>query len=84
MVVIDQVRWFQEQGADVTIAVADLEANATRGYSLAECRKIALEEHRIELCSHGSGPGADEYLLPEHKTHRSTHGIYFGQANQLV
>ena len=32
--VIDQVRWFQELGADVTIAVADLEAHATRGLSL--------------------------------------------------
>ena len=27
--VIEQVRWFQEQGADVTVAVADLEALAT-------------------------------------------------------
>ena len=25
-VVIEQVKWFQSQGADVTIAVADLEA----------------------------------------------------------
>jgi hypothetical protein len=24
--VIDQVRWFQEQGADITVTVADLEA----------------------------------------------------------
>ena len=29
--VIDQVSWFQQQGADVSIAVADLESNATRG-----------------------------------------------------
>tara|TARA_B100001750_G_scaffold143143_1_gene114195 strand:- start:299 stop:1681 length:1383 start_codon:yes stop_codon:yes gene_type:complete len=43
--VIDQVKWFQEQGADVTIAVADLEALATRGVSLKECRRIALEEY---------------------------------------
>ena len=43
--VIDQVKWFQEQGADVTIAVADLEAHATRGLSLTECRRVALEEY---------------------------------------
>jgi len=43
--VIDQVKWFQEQGADVTIAVADLEAHATRGLSLEECRRVALEEY---------------------------------------
>ena len=54
--VIDQVRWFQEQGADVTIAVADLEANATRGYSLAECRKIALEEYVSNYVAMGLDP----------------------------
>jgi tryptophanyl-tRNA synthetase len=54
--VIDQVRWFQEQGADVTIAVADLEANATRGYSLAECRKVALEEYIANYVAMGLDP----------------------------
>ena len=54
--VIDQVRWFQEQGADVTIAVADLEANATRGYSLAECRKVALEEYVANYVAMGLDP----------------------------
>ena len=43
--VIDQVKWFQEQGADVTIAVADLEALATRGVPLDECRRVAIQEY---------------------------------------
>ena len=43
--VIDQVKWFQEHGADVSIAIADLEAHATRGRTLAECRRVALEEY---------------------------------------
>ncbi len=43
--VIDQVKWFQERGGDVTIAVADLEAHATRGLSLTECRRTALDEY---------------------------------------
>ncbi|MDP6906811.1 MAG: hypothetical protein QF440_05285, partial [Candidatus Thalassarchaeaceae archaeon] len=54
--VIDQVRWFQEQGADVTIAVADLEANATRGFSLDECRKVALEEYVSNYVAMGLDP----------------------------
>lgn len=54
--VIDQVRWFQEQGADVTIAVADLESNATRGTSLAECRKVALEEYIANYVAMGLDP----------------------------
>ena len=39
--VIDQAKWFQDLGGDVTIAVADLEAHATRGLSLEKCRKYA-------------------------------------------
>ncbi len=43
--VIDQVRYYQELGADVVIGVADLEAYWTRGYSLEEARELALEEY---------------------------------------
>jgi len=43
--VIDQARWYQELGGDVTITVADLEAHATRGLSLEACRKCAIEEY---------------------------------------
>ena len=34
--VIDQVKWFQQQGGDVTIAVADLESQATTGRVLGK------------------------------------------------
>ena len=33
--VIEQVRWFQEQGGDITVTVAALEALATRGTTLS-------------------------------------------------
>ena len=42
--VIEQVKWFQNLGGDVTIAVADLESQATRGVSLSKGREIALQE----------------------------------------
>ena len=54
--VIDQVNWFQEQGGDVTIAVADLESTATRGISLAEGRKIATEEYVANYAALGLDP----------------------------
>ena len=54
--VIDQVRWFQQLGADVTIAVADLEAHATRGLSLEQCRKTALEEYVANYAAMGLDP----------------------------
>ena len=54
--VIDQVSWLQELGGDVTIAVADLESNATRGVSLAEGRRIALEEYVANYAALGLDP----------------------------
>ena len=54
--VIDQVRWFQQQGADITVTVADLEALATRGTSLAEGRENALKEYVHNYAALGLDP----------------------------
>ena len=51
--VIEQVRWFQDQGADVTVAVADLEALATRGTSLHKGRETALREYVLNYAALG-------------------------------
>ena len=51
--VIEQVRWFQDQGADVTVAVADLEALATRGTSLPKGRETALREYVLNYAALG-------------------------------
>ena len=54
--VIDQVRWFQEQGADITVTVADLEALATRGTSLLEGRRTAISEYVHNYAALGLKP----------------------------
>ena len=54
--VIEQVRWFQNQGGDVTIAVADLESQATRGVSLEKGREIALNEYISNYAALGLDP----------------------------
>ena len=54
--VIDQAKWFQDLGGDVTIAVADLEAHATRGLSLEKCRKYAIEEYITNYAGMGLNP----------------------------
>src|SRR3989338_7432597 len=41
--VVENLRYFQDHGAQTYILVADLEAAATRGLSLEEGRKRALE-----------------------------------------
>ena len=54
--VIDQAKWFQDLGGDVTIAVADLEAHATRGLSLEKCRKYAVKEYISNYAGMGLNP----------------------------
>jgi len=43
--VIDEVIYYQSIGADIFIAVADIEAYATRGLTLEETKKLAIEEY---------------------------------------
>jgi tryptophanyl-tRNA synthetase len=43
--VLDQVIYYQSLGAEVFITVADVEAYATRGFTLEDCRRIAVEEY---------------------------------------
>ena len=54
--VIEQVKWFQQMGGDVTIAVADLESQATRGVSLEKGREIALTEYVANYAALGLNP----------------------------
>ena len=54
--VVEQAKWFQELGGDVTIAVADLESQATRGVSLEKGRSIALSEYVSHYAALGLDP----------------------------
>jgi len=54
--VIENVKYFQEQGAKTYVLVADLEAAATRGVSLEEGRKRALNFHIPAYIALGLNP----------------------------
>lgn len=43
--VIDEVIYYQHLGAEIFIAVADIEAFATRGYSLKQTEELAINEY---------------------------------------
>jgi len=68
--VIDEVNYYQSIGADIFIAVADIEAFATRGYTLKETEKLAVNEYILNYIALG--------LKPE-----NCH-IYFQSKNQDV
>jgi len=57
---IDQVAYYQRMGADVHIAVADIEAYASRGISLEKAKEIALEEYVPSYIALGLDPERTE------------------------
>jgi len=54
--VIDEVIYYQKVGADVSIAVADIEAYATRNHSFKETKKFAFEEYLPNYIALGLKP----------------------------
>lgn len=54
--VVDQVMYYQQMGADIFIGVADIEAWGARGVSLEEGRRIALEEYVVNYIALGLKP----------------------------
>lgn len=57
---IEQVRYYQSQGADVHIAVADIEAYSFRGIPLKDAERIALEEYVPSYIALGLDPARTE------------------------
>lgn len=81
--VIDQVKWFQEQGGDVTIAVADLESTATRGISLAEGRRIASEEYVSNYAALGLDPDKTTVYFQSQRNVVQKLGFQLGKRTNL-
>jgi len=54
--VLDQVDYFQDVGAEVFVGVADLEAYATRGIDLEEGRELAVEQYARNYLALGLDP----------------------------
>jgi tryptophanyl-tRNA synthetase len=53
---MDQVIYFQSIGAEIFLAVADIEALGVRGISLDQGRKIAIEEYLLNYIALGLKP----------------------------
>jgi len=51
--VIDEVLYYQSLGADIFIAVADIEAYATRGFTLEQTKELAIQEYILNYIALG-------------------------------
>lgn len=60
--VMEELIWHQQQGGDVFLAIADMEAHAVRGKSWKECRELGLNEYILSAIALGLEPGAHIYF----------------------
>ncbi len=81
--VIDQVKWFQNQGGDITVTVADLESLATRGTSLEEGRKIALSEYIHNYAALGLDPDKTNVYFQSMRPEVQRLGFTLGKKTNL-
>ena len=81
--VIEQVKWFQNLGGDVTIAVADLESQATRGVSLDKGREIALSEYVANYAALGLNPEKTNVYFQSTRSEVQRLGFQLGTRTNL-
>ena len=81
--VIEQVKWFQQLGGDVTIAVADLESQATRGVSLEKGREIALSEYVANYAALGLDPKLTNVYFQSTRSEVQRLGFQLGKRTNL-
>ena len=68
MMVAQQMIFYQSLGAKIYIAVADVEAYHTRGVSLEEGRKIAIEEYILNYFALGLNPKKAEIYFQSNRS----------------
>ena len=81
--VIEQVRYYQEVGADVTIAVADLESQATRGISLAAGKESARKDYVANYAALGLLSDSTEVYFQSQRSAVQRLGFQLGKRTNL-
>ncbi|MCD7781899.1 MAG: tryptophan--tRNA ligase [Methanosphaera sp.] len=61
--VVDQLIWYQQMGADLYVSIADMEAYAARGISKSKSRELALEEYIANYIALGLDVTRDNFHL---------------------
>ena len=81
--VIEQVRYYQEMGADVTIAVADLESQAIRGISLADGKASARKDYVANYAALGLLSDSTEVYFQSQRSAVQRLGFQLGKRTNL-
>ncbi|MDG6242949.1 MAG: tryptophan--tRNA ligase [Methanolobus sp.] len=60
--VMEEIIWHQQQGADAFVGIADREAHSVRGMPWEKCRDIGINEYIISLIALGFNPEGHIYF----------------------
>lgn len=60
--VMEEIIWHQQKGADAFVGIADREAHAVRGISWEKCRETGINEYIISLIALGFEPHGHIYF----------------------
>ncbi len=60
--VMEEIIWHQQQGGDVFLAIADMEAHAVRGKTWQDCRELGINEYILSAIAFGLEPGTHIYF----------------------
>lgn len=85
MIVAKQMMFYQNLGAKLYVAVADIEAYNARGQSLAESRKNAIEEYILNYIALGlKSENLDIYFQSNRSNHQHKANTYYRLQNILA
>jgi tryptophanyl-tRNA synthetase len=68
--IVDQLTWYQEKGAEIHIPIADMESYSARGIEFNEAKRIAIDEYITNYIALGLDPDNKNlhiYLQSENK-----------------
>ncbi|MFH1311407.1 MAG: tryptophan--tRNA ligase [Nanoarchaeota archaeon] len=84
MILVQQMIFYQKLGAKLYIAVADLEAYNSRGKSLEELKKIAIDEYLVNYVALGLKPeNCDFYFQSERSSDTRKSNAYYRLASNF-
>ncbi|MDD1762453.1 MAG: tryptophan--tRNA ligase [Methanothrix sp.] len=62
MMVMNEIIWHQQHGADAYAAIANMEAHAVRGISWEKCRSLGINEYLLSLIALGFEPKENSHI----------------------
>lgn len=60
--VMEEIIWHQQQGGEVFLAIADMEAHSVRGISWEKCRELGINEYILSAIALGFEPNGHIYF----------------------